>query len=161
MGILQFENIHHALEGKLVEIKAVAHIIVRRHGFRIIVYHDTAVALLADGVQSLHATPVELYGRTDTVGAGAQYDDALLVAQIMNVVGNTAIRQVQIVGLCGIFGGKSINLLYYGQDACMLTIVANVQDAVFHVSFEADGTGNLEIGKALHFCLAQQAHGDC
>ena len=35
---LQFENIHHALEGELVEVKTVAHVIVRRHGFGVVVY---------------------------------------------------------------------------------------------------------------------------
>ena len=86
MGILQFENIHHALEGELVEVKTVAHVIVRRHGFGVVVYHDTAVAFLADGVQGLHAAPVELYGRTDAVGAGAQYDDGLAVAEVTDII---------------------------------------------------------------------------
>ena len=92
VGILQFENIHHALEGELVEVKTVAHVIVRRHGFGVVVYHDTAVAFLADGVQGLHAAPVELYGRTDAVGAGAQYDNGLAVAEVTDIICRATIR---------------------------------------------------------------------
>ena len=157
VGILQFENIHHALEGELVEVKTVAHVIVRRHGFGVVVYHDTAVAFLADGVQGLHAAPVELYGRTDAVGAGAQYDNGLAVAEVTDIICRAAIRQVEIVGLCGIFGGKGIYLLHYGQNACTLAEIADGKDGFFavHCLFQAEGTGYLEIREALYFGFTQ------
>jgi len=48
--ILQFEDIHHTLEGKFVKVKTIAHIIVGRNRFGVIVDHDTAVTLLTDGL---------------------------------------------------------------------------------------------------------------
>ena len=69
MRILQFNDIHHPFESQLVEIQAVTHIIIGRNRFRIIVDHHRAIALLSNGVQRLHTTPVELHRRTDTVGS--------------------------------------------------------------------------------------------
>ena len=66
--LLHVDDIEHALKGELVEIQAVAHIIIGRDGLGIIVDHHAAPTLLADGVQRLHATPVELYRRTDAIG---------------------------------------------------------------------------------------------
>ena len=59
--ILQFDDIHDALECKLVEIQAVAHVIVRGYCLGVIVNHNRTVALFADSVKSLNATPVELH----------------------------------------------------------------------------------------------------
>lgn len=56
VGVLQLKDIHHTLEGKLVEIKAVAHIIVGRYRLGIVVDHHGAVTLLTDRIQGLHAT---------------------------------------------------------------------------------------------------------
>ncbi len=39
VGHLEVENIHYALECELVEVQAVAHVIVGRYGLGIIVYH--------------------------------------------------------------------------------------------------------------------------
>ena len=60
-GALELDDIHHTLEGELVEEQAVTHIIVGRYGLGVVVDHHAAVALLADGVERLHTTPVELY----------------------------------------------------------------------------------------------------
>ena len=65
--ILHINDVHDALKGQLIEIEAVAHVVVRRHCLRVIVDHDTAVATLADGVQSLYTTPVKLHRTADAV----------------------------------------------------------------------------------------------
>ena len=78
--ILQFENIHHTLESQLVKVQTVAHIIVGRNRFGIIINHDTAVTLLTDSLQSLHATPVKFHRRTDAVSTRTQYHDGFMVA---------------------------------------------------------------------------------
>ena len=72
---LQVEDIHHALEGELVEVETVAHIVVCGDGLGVVVDHDGAVALATDGLQGLDATPVKLHGTTDTVGARSEHDD--------------------------------------------------------------------------------------
>ena len=160
MGIFQFEDIHHTLKSKFIKVKTVTHVIVRGHRLRIIVDHHTAIPLLADGIQSLYPTPIKFYGRTDTVGTGTENNDRLTVAQIMYIIGNAAISQIQIVGLCRIFGGKGINLLHYRQDSCTLAQVADIKNPLLHISFITDGTGNLEIGETLYLGFAQQVQGD-
>ena len=60
MRLFQVDDVEHTLKGQLVEVETVAHVIVCRYGFRIIVNHHTAPALLTDGAESLHTTPVEL-----------------------------------------------------------------------------------------------------
>ena len=158
MRILQFEDIHDALEGKLIEIKAVAHVIVRRYGFGVVVDHDAAVAFLADGVQRLHAAPVELHRGTDAVRTRTEYDDGFTVAQVMHVVGDAAVRQVQIVGTGGIFGSKGVYLFHYGQNACMLAQGTYGKDGVLtvHIPFQAESAGYLEIGETLYLGPVQQ-----
>ena len=48
--VLQFEDIHHTLKSKFVKVQTIAHIIVGRNRFGVIVDHDTAVTLLTDGL---------------------------------------------------------------------------------------------------------------
>ena len=156
MRILQFQNIHHTLEGQFVEVQTITHIVVRRYGFRIIVNHDTAPSLFANGIQSLYATPVKFYRRPDTVSTGTQYDDGFMVAQIMYVICYTAISKVQIIGLCRIFGCQRIDLFHYRKDPHTLTIIANIKNSIFHITFVTDGTGNLEIRKTLNFSFTKQ-----
>ena len=35
-------------------------------------------------------------------------------------------------------------------------MIADIEDTVFHIALVADGTGNLEIGEALHFRFTKQ-----
>ena len=60
MRILQFDNIHDAFEGQLIEIETVAHIIISRNGLRVVVNHHRTVTVLSDGIKCLNATPIEL-----------------------------------------------------------------------------------------------------
>ena len=59
--VLEFENIHYALVGEFVEVKAVADIVVGRHGLGVVVYHHRAVALFTGCEQGVDRAPVELY----------------------------------------------------------------------------------------------------
>ena len=80
-----------------------------------------------------------------------------MVAEVTDIICRAAIRQVEIVGLCGIFGGKGIYLLHYGQNACTLAEIADGKDGFFavHCLFQAEGTGYLEIREALYFGFTQ------
>ena len=156
MRILKFQNIHHTLEGQFVEVQTVAHIVVRRYGFRIIVNHDTAPSLFANGIQSLYATPVKFYRRPDTVSTGTQYDNRLMISPIMHIICYTAISKIQIIGLCRIFGCQRIDLFHYRKNACLFTVFADIKNSIFHITFVTDGTGNLEIRKTLNFSFTKQ-----
>ena len=79
-----------------------------------------------------------------------------MVAQIVYIVCHTAISQIQVVGLCWIFGSQRINLFNDRYDTYALTVVTDIDDSIFHFSFVTDSTCNLEIGESLTFCLVQQ-----
>ena len=61
MRLFHIDDVEHTFKGQLIKIQTVTHIIVSRDGLWIVVDHHTAPALLADGVQRLHTTPVKLY----------------------------------------------------------------------------------------------------
>ena len=65
---LQIKDVKYALEGQLIEVQTVGDIVVRADGLGIIVDHHRAVALLADRLQGVDATPVEFYRAPDAVG---------------------------------------------------------------------------------------------
>ena len=60
MRILHVDDVHNTLECEFVEIQTVAHIVVGRHSLRVIIDHDRAIAMLANSIQCLYTTPVEL-----------------------------------------------------------------------------------------------------
>ena len=61
VGVFEFDDVHDTFEGELVEIEAVAHVVVGGHCLGVVIYHYRAVAFLSDGVKGLYSTPVELY----------------------------------------------------------------------------------------------------
>ena len=134
VGIFEFEDIHHTLEGQFVEIEAVAHIIVGRDRFRIVVDHHRTPALLADRFQRLHTTPVELYRAADPVSAGTQHDDGAMVTYILHIVFRTAIGQIQVVRLRRIFGSQRIDLLHYRKNTRLFTMFADNMHAAVAVN---------------------------
>ena len=75
MRSLKVDDIHYTLECQLVEVETVTHIIVGRNSLRVVVDHYRAIPLLADCVKCLNTTPVELYGRTDTVSTRTENYD--------------------------------------------------------------------------------------
>ena len=79
-----------------------------------------------------------------------------MVAQILHIVFRTTIGQIQIVRLRRIFGGQRIDLLHDRDDTVLLTELAYLHHAFFYIPFKAEGTGDLEIGEALHFRLANE-----
>ena len=160
--ILQFENIHYTFECQLIEVKAVAHIVVGRNRFRVVVDHNRAPTLLADRVERLHTAPVELYRATDTVSTRTQHHDGAFISQIMHIAFRSVVSQVQIVGLCRIFGSQRIDLFHHRKDAAVFTVLTNLKDrlfTVFHLIFE-DSTGNLEIRETLLLRQTEQIVGD-
>ena len=159
MGILQFKDIHHALKGKLIEVEAVAHIIVGRYGLGVVVDHHAAIALAADGVKSLHSAPVELHTGADAVGTRAKHYNALPIAQIVYVVLLPTVSQVEVVGLSRIFSSQGVNLLDDRQDTLLLTMAAHQQSALFQITLIADGASHLEISESLHLSPTKQRAG--
>ena len=163
VGVLQLEDIHHALEGQLVEIKAVAHVVVGGDGLGVVVNHHGAVSVLANGLERLHAAPVELHGGADTVSTGAEHNDGALVVEVLHIVGYARVGQVEVVGLCGELTGEGVYLLHHRQNAFALAVVARHEDGLVHIHLlaEAQGFGNLEIRETAHLRLTQQVGVEC
>ena len=162
MRVLKLEDIHNTFEGKLVEVEAVAHVVVRRYRLRIVVDHHRAPALLANRVQRLHTAPVELHRASDAIGTRAEDDDRAVVAQVGNVVFRSAVSQVEVVRLGRIFRGERIYLLDDRRDAPVFSVLANLQQSafgVFHLFLE-NGTGDLEVGETLHLGATHQFVGN-
>ena len=95
-GLLQVHHVEHALQRELVEIEAVAHVIVGRHGLGVIVNHDRLIAQFASRVDGVHRTPVELHARADAIGTRAQHHHRLLVVIIGDVVSNLILLALRI-----------------------------------------------------------------
>lgn len=76
----------------------------------------------------------------------------------MHIVSDAAVRQVQIVGTGGIFGGKGVYLFHYGQNTCTLAQGTYGKDGVLtvHIPFQAESAGYLEIGETLYLGPVQQ-----
>ena len=72
--LFQVDNIKYTFERKFVEVKTVAHIIVSRYCFGVVIDHNRLITQLACCLYCIYRTPVELYGRTDTVSTGTQYN---------------------------------------------------------------------------------------
>ena len=91
MRIFEVENIEHPLESQFVEIEAVAHVVIGRYRFGIIIDHDTAVSLLAYGIEGVYPAPVKFYRASDTVGSRPEYDNRTTVTEVTDVVSRTAV----------------------------------------------------------------------
>ena len=76
-GTFQVDDIEDAFETQLVEIEAVAHVIVGGNGLGVVVYHDALVTELACCLYGIDGAPVELYAGTDAVSARTKYDYTL------------------------------------------------------------------------------------
>ena len=154
----QVENIHYALKRKFIEIETIAHIIVGRNCFGIIINHDRTIALLTNGIERLYTTPVEFYRRTDAIGSRTQYDYRTLIFFKTYIMCHTAISPIQIVGLSRVLSGQRVDLLHNGKYTSLLTTCTNSENRLLYVHFlfHADSTSYLEIRETLNFCLTQE-----
>ncbi len=171
---LQLDHIEHALQRKFVEIQAVAHVVVGRNGLRVVVNHDRFVTQLASGVDGVNRTPVELNRRTDTVSTRTEYYHRFLIIIIINVVcsyifltlgisecWNMGVGEVEVVGKLRMLRGNCWDALNRWHYAALLTILANSQILLLHIStlWLENEAGNLEIAETATFYLQQQLIG--
>ena len=161
MGRLQFQNIHHTFIGQLVEIEAVAHIVVGRHSFRIIVDHDRTPPALFHGEKSVDRAPVEFHRAADTVCTRPEHHHRTVVVQILHVVCIAVICEVQIVGHSRILCGKRIDLLHHRDNAELFAQSAHfgaVRHGIERILF--DCASYLEIAETLLLGKTQQVGGN-
>ncbi len=157
VGLLQVDDVHHALKGELVEVEAVAGVVVGRHGLGIVVDHHRAPALFLDGHQGIDRAPVKLHRRADAVCARAEHYHRAVVVEVVDIVLGAVVGEVEIVGHGRILGCQGVYLLYHRHYAEGLAALAHGKHtglAVGHGVFY-HRAGYLEIAEAL---LLGQAH---
>ena len=76
-GLLSLVDLADRLEGQLLEVQAVALVVVRADGLGVVVDENRLVAELAQGHDGIDAAPVELDGAADTVHPRPEDDDRL------------------------------------------------------------------------------------
>ena len=77
---------------------------------------------------------------------------------------HTRISNIQIIGLRWILSCQRINLFDNRKDTQLFPTIANQQKSLVHVldlTLETNGTGNLEISKAIDLSLTQQIGFQC
>ena len=115
--------------------------------------------MLADRLQGVDATPVEFYRAPDAVSTRAEDDDGASVSLIVDIAVRAAIGEVEVVRLCGIFGGKRIDLLDDGGDAQLLALGAHGKGFLvpsLHSLICEDEACDLEVGEALTLGAKQE-----
>ncbi len=80
LGLLDLHDAEHVVERQRLEVQAVGGVVVRRDGLGVAVDHHRVAPAGADGHRRVHAAVVELDALADAVRAGAEDDDARLVA---------------------------------------------------------------------------------
>ena len=78
-----------------------------------------------------------------------------MITQIGYIIGHTTVSEIQIIGLCRIFGSQCVNLLHYRQDAYTLPIITHIKDTIFHIPLKTDTTSYLEVREPLYLRLAK------
>ncbi|KAI3479544.1 hypothetical protein L1887_58356 [Cichorium endivia] len=121
--LLRVVDVEHSLERDVLKVQTVGLVIVGRNGLGVVVDHDRLEAALSQRADGTHGTPVELDRRTDAVDTGAQHHDTL-VAKV-DVVLDSVVGGVEVVGVSGELGGDRVDLLDEGHDGVLLTQLAH------------------------------------
>ena len=61
MRMLDLEYVQHPFKGQLIEIQAVAHVIIRGDRLRIVIDQDAPVPMFLDRLEARYRTPVEFH----------------------------------------------------------------------------------------------------
>ena len=107
-------------------------------------------------MDSVHRTPVELYGRADAVSARSQYDYRFLVFIVVHIISLYGIRHIEVVRQFRMFGSNGIDALHSRENTQLLAAGAYHKVLFLHIAFRAQHeTRNLEVGEAEYLCFAQ------
>ncbi len=162
VGLLKVEYVHDTLECQLVEVEAVAEVVVGRYGFGVVVDHHRSPAFFLDGEKCVDRAPVELHGAADAVGSRSEDYDRPVVVEIVDVVFGAVVCEVEVVGACGIFGGERVDLLDDRGDAEPFAQFSHLKYIVFGIGHGVleHAACYLEVGESLLLGLAEKRLGD-
>eukprot|EP00760_Papus_ankaliazontas_P002036 PhM_4_TR10802/c0_g2_i1/m.9393 len=123
LDALLVHDVEDALERDLVEVEAVAFIIVGRNSLRVVVQNGDALATGTEGAGSEHSAVVELHTAADAVHTTPQDQNDLLAE--VNVVKLCVVRHIQIIALRRELTGDGVDLLHNRANAQLLTVLAH------------------------------------
>ena len=142
----QVHHIEYTFERKFVEVQTVAHIVVGRNRFRVVVDHDRLVTQFTCSLCCIYRTPVELYGRTDAVSTRSQDHYALVVLVVRDIMFATVVCHIQVVSQFRMFGSDRVDTFYARQDTHFLTQVTYTDIFFLHIAFRLFHiAGDLEV----------------
>ena len=149
LGVLDIEDV---FERKRFEVKPVAGVVIRRHGFGIAVDHDRLVAELLQRERRVTAAVIELDALADAVGSAAEDHHLGAVAGIRFAL--LFISRVHIRREAFELGCAGIDTLEDGLEASLLALGA---DGVF---VGAEGASDALVGEPVAFRLRQLLDGN-
>ena len=149
-GCLEVDDVHDALKAELIEVEAVAHVVVGRHGFGVVVDHYRLVAELAAGAGCIYRAPVKLYRTTDAVGTRAEHHDVVAGVEVVTYgVLLGTVGDIEVVGEVGIFRSDGVDAAHLGKHFKRLAVSAHTQHFALHGAFGVlHKAGYLEVGES-------------
>ena len=152
VGRFEIDDIEHAFERKLVEVKSVAHIVVGRYRFGVIVDHNRFITQFACRLYRIDRAPVKLYRASYAVSARTEHDDRTVVFVIRYVMVAAVVSEIEVVGEVGVFRSNGIDAFYRRKYAHFLAKVTHTYAFRFEVTGGIfDEAGNLEVGESQPF----------
>mmetsp|Transcript_46803 Transcript_46803/g.134816 ORF Transcript_46803/g.134816 Transcript_46803/m.134816 type:complete len:365 (+) Transcript_46803:1433-2527(+) len=80
-GLLEMADLEHGFQRQLLEVEAVALVVVSGHRLGVTIDNHGAVARLAEGTNGADTAPIELHGGADAVATRAQNNEGGLVVR--------------------------------------------------------------------------------
>ena len=154
---LQFDNIHYPLEGKFIEIQAVAGIVIRAYRFGIVINHDRTIPHFPNRVQGTHPAPVKFHATADTIRPRPQHDNRTTVTLVRHVIFRAIVRDIKIIRHGRILSRQRVYLLHDGQNTQFFTVFPHFQHLLVmrkRCIFNRQPT-YLKIGKPVLLCRPQ------
>ena len=126
MGSLQFNDVEYSFERQLLEVEAIAGVVIGRDGLGIVIDHDGAVAGASQRIHCVDGAPVELDRGADPVGTPTQHHEGSGVSRY-DVVGRSVVGHVKEIGLRWILCCQCIDLLHHRTDSQFLTPISHIE----------------------------------
>ena len=141
VSLLQLIDIHNTLVTEFLEVEPVGFVEISRDGLRVVVDHDSLLAHVAELASAGNGAPVELDTAADAVDTTAKNHSALVVE--LDVVGGGIVGGIEVVGMGGVFSGKSVDTLNEGGNAERLPVSTDDE------FFAGDEVGDLTVRETL------------
>ena len=105
--MLQFVDIHDALEAEFLEVEPVSLVEVSGDSFWVVVDHDGPLAHIAELASTSDRAPVELDTASNAVDTTSQNHSSMFIK--FDVVLGGVVGGIKVVSVGRVFSGESVN----------------------------------------------------